>query len=125
MVARNLNIKNCKQGFQNPPATEGTYNQEAAAQEQITDTGWREQFVKLIMSYSSAWCPLALGNIYYSSITPWPMFSSIKLHHFTLQLAADQLKGRCLYHIPPSQEELNRDTQSVISGLIRKPGTAE
>lgn len=68
------------------------------------DTGCREQLVKLIMSYCSAWCPWALGNIYYGSITPSPTFSSIKLHHFSLQPAADQLKERCFYHTPISRE---------------------
>lgn len=67
------------------------------------------------MSYCSAWCPWALGNIYYGSITPSPTFSSIKLHHFSLQLSADQLKERCLYHTPHFQGDSPTTTHSVSS----------
>lgn len=60
------------------------------------------------------------------------MFPSIKLHHITLQLEADQAKGKheslpgaCITFLISGKKAQMRHTHSVFSGLDRKPATAE
>lgn len=118
------------------PSDPSTYwehiRQQATAHEQTTDTGCRKQLVKLIMSYSSAWCSWTLRNIYWGSITPSLMFPNIKLHPFTLQLEADKAKwkdkslpGACITFLISGKRAQMRRTHSVFSGLDRKTATAE
>lgn len=82
----------------------------------------RKQFVKLIMSYSSAWCSWTLGNIYYGSITPSPMFPSIKLYITLLcNLKLTKLKEKTnlyqalLSHASFLGKDPKRDTCTVSS----------